>query len=502
MNKKHVKGWLKHWDFILLDVLALQAAFFLAYWLIHGLRSPFSTPAFRLLDTLFLIGQLLVVLFTANYSGILRRSKYEELYAVARYAVALLAVVTVYLFASKRGDSVSRLQTGLTTALFFVGDWAARVVWKRHVRRRIIRNRETNSLVVVTSARLARDVLKNLYRNNTYCDFHVSRVVLLDPELPPDFPETLSIGGDEDDKLRVYQEPEYAPPVSLLNEETVRELSHDWVDEVFLFQPDDMLPPMKLMEDLMTMGITVNYTTEAIDRWPNTDLRKMGRYKVLTIGHRFASAGALAIKRVADILGGLVGCVFTGIVFLFVAPAIYRADPGPIFFTQERIGQNGKRFKIHKFRSMYMDAEARKAELMERNKMQGLMFKVDDDPRIIGSEKKDKDGKPRGIGNFIRNTSLDEFPQFYDCLIGNLSLVGWRPATVDEWNQYGLQHRIRASMKPGITGMWQVSGRSKITDFDEVVRLDREYIENWSLGLDLKILLKTVVVVLKRQGAE
>jgi lipopolysaccharide/colanic/teichoic acid biosynthesis glycosyltransferase len=151
---------------------------------------------------------------------------------------------------------------------------------------------------------------------------------------------------------------------------------------------------------------------------------------------------------------------------------------------------------------MYLDAEERKAELMKQNKMQGLMFKMDDDPRIIGSEKKGKDGKPKGIGNFIRRTSIDEFPQFFNVLIGNMSLVGWRPCTLNEWKEYNLEHRSRAGMKPGITGMWQVSGRSEITDFDEVVKLDQEYIENWSLLLDFKILLKTVAVVAKREGAE
>ena len=239
------------------------------------------------------------------------------------------------------------------------------------------------------------------------------------------------------------------------------------------------------------------------DRWPNTDVRKLGEYKVLTNSVRFANAGQLAIKRIMDVLGGLVGCLFTGILCIFIAPAIYIADPGPIFFTQERVGQNGKIFKLHKFRSMYMDAEARKAELMEKNKIKdGMMFKLDDDPRIIGSEKKNKDGKPIGIGNIIREWSLDEFPQFFDVLIGNMSLVGWRPCTLEEWKQYNLQHRIRASMKPGITGMWQVSGRSQITDFDEVVRLDREYIENWDILLDIRILIKTLAVVLGRQGAE
>lgn len=122
-----------------------------------------------------------------------------------------------------------------------------------------------------------------------------------------------------------------------------------------------------------------------------------------------------------------------------------------------------------------MDAEERKAELMSQNKMEGLMFKMDYDPRIIGSEKKDKNGNPKGIGNFIRKTSLDEFPQFWNVLKGDMSLVGTRPPTVDEWEKYELHHRSRMSIKPGITGMWQASGRSDITDFEEVVKLDTEY---------------------------
>ena len=131
-----------------------------------------------------------------------------------------------------------------------------------------------------------------------------------------------------------------------------------------------------------------------------------------------------------------------------------------------------------------------------------MMFKMDDDPRIIGSEKKDKNGKPRGIGNFIRRTSLDEFPQFWNVLKGDMSLVGTRPPTLDEWEKYDLHHRVRMSIKPGITGLWQISGRSDITDFEEVVRLDREYIQNWSIWLDFKILFKTVGVVLRHEGAE
>ena len=258
------------------------------------------------------------------------------------------------------------------------------------------------------------------------------------------------------------------------------------------------------MNGLMTMGITMYYSMTALNdnRWPAVDLQKLGSYKVITNSVKFISAGWLILKRIIDILGGLVGCVFTLLLTIIIGPLIYFKDPGPIFFKQVRIGRNGKPFKIYKFRSMYMDAEERKATLMSQNKMQGLMFKMDDDPRIIGSEKKGKDGRPKGIGNFIRNTSIDEFPQFFNVVLGNMSLVGWRPCTRNEWEQYNLEHRSRAGMKPGITGMWQVSGRSKIKDFDEVVRLDQEYIENWSILLDIKILVKTFVVVIKRDGAE
>jgi len=150
-----------------------------------------------------------------------------------------------------------------------------------------------------------------------------------------------------------------------------------------------------------------------------------------------------------------------------------------------------------------MDAEERKAAFMEQNKIEGgLMFKMDDDPRIIGSEKKDKNGKPIGLGNRLRSASLDEWPQMLNVLKGDMSLVGTRPPTKNEFLLYSLHHRTRMTIKPGVTGLWQVSGRSEITDFEEVVRLDREYIENWSILLDIKILAKTVLVVLKGRGAE
>jgi exopolysaccharide biosynthesis polyprenyl glycosylphosphotransferase len=239
------------------------------------------------------------------------------------------------------------------------------------------------------------------------------------------------------------------------------------------------------------MGLTIHKViAETPPMSRDTIVEEFSGYTVLTTSINMASARHLFIKRVMDIAGGLVGVIITGILVILLGPVIYIKSPGPIFFSQERIGKNGRRFKIYKFRSMYMDAEERKKELMDQNEMQGLMFKMENDPRII-----------KGIGNFIRDTSLDEFPQFWNVLKGDMSLVGTRPPTVEEYEQYDAHHKRRMATKPGITGMWQVSGRSDITDFEEVVALDTKYIMEWSLKLDLKILLKTVLVVLKRDGS-
>lgn len=200
--------------------------------------------------------------------------------------------------------------------------------------------------------------------------------------------------------------------------------------------------------------------------------------------------------------GGAVGSLLTVGLTVILGPMIYAASPGPIFFKQLRIGENGRRFYIYKFRSMYMDAEKRKKEVAAAEGQQDhLMFKMEHDPRIIGQVQRPDGTWKKGIGGWIRDLSLDEFPQFFNVLKGDMSLVGTRPPTLDEWERYEPYHRGRMSTKPGITGLWQVSGRSKIRDFNQVVQLDREYIENWSLRRDINILLRTVWVVLTRKGA-
>ena len=204
-------------------------------------------------------------------------------------------------------------------------------------------------------------------------------------------------------------------------------------------------------------------------------------------------------KRTFDIFFSGTAIVCLSPFLIVTALAIRIESKGPIIYKSKRVGSNYDIFDFLKFRSMYMDAEERKKELMKQNEMKGLMFKMENDPRIIGSG---ADGSKHGLGWFIRKTSLDEFPQFWNVLKGDMSLVGTRPPTVDEWKQYEPYHRGRLAVKPGLTGMWQVSGRSDITDFEEVVKLDMEYVKNWNIGMDIKMLLKTVGVVLKGSGSK
>ena len=289
------------------------------------------------------------------------------------------------------------------------------------------------------------------------------------------------------------------------NADTVADyVCREWVDEVFVNLPDDAPYPEMLLNQLTEMGAVVHMklakTSNLIGE--KKFVERLGIYTVLTTSINYVTAKQLFMKRALDILGGLVGCLITLILTVILGPLIYIQSPGPIFFSQVRVGKNGKKFKIYKFRSMYMDAEERKKELMKQNRVKdGMMFKLEWDPRIIGTKKLPDGTIKKGIGNIIRDFSLDEFPQFFNVLKGDMSLVGTRPPTVDEWDKYDLHHRARLATKPGITGMWQVSGRSNITDFEDVVKLDRQYIAEWNFALDIKILFKTVLVVFKRDGA-
>jgi exopolysaccharide biosynthesis polyprenyl glycosylphosphotransferase len=194
-------------------------------------------------------------------------------------------------------------------------------------------------------------------------------------------------------------------------------------------------------------------------------------------------------KRIFDIAGAFAGLLIMAVLFPFLFAAIKLGSPGPVFFKQERVGRNGKRFPIYKFRSMIVDAEEQKRLLLDKNELRGAVFKIRDDPRVTA------------VGRFMRKFSIDELPQFFNVLRGDMSLVGTRPPTPDEVRNYQKWHYRRMSIRPGLTGLWQVSGRNRIQDFNDIVRLDLKYIDSWSMWLDIKILFKTLFVIFQRDAA-
>ncbi|BBO85857.1 hypothetical protein DSCO28_64230 [Desulfosarcina ovata subsp. sediminis] len=201
------------------------------------------------------------------------------------------------------------------------------------------------------------------------------------------------------------------------------------------------------------------------------------------------NAAGLLYKRLLDIAGGLVGCLLFLLMYPFIAVAIKLDSKGPVLFRQKRMGQHGRVFELIKFRTMCADAEAKKVELLKHNQMNGAIFKLKNDPRITR------------VGRFLRKSSLDEFPEFINVLKGEMSLVGTRPPTLEEVEKYQPEHLRLISAKPGLTGMWQVSGRNKITDFEKIVELDCQYLDSWRFFDDLKIILQTIIIVLQRKGA-
>lgn len=481
MYRRRTSGILRHMDFMILDVICLEVSFAIAYVLRHGWDVYHSKLPVLYLNIVivFLMVSLIEALLSTPFNNILKRGHYIEFLYTIRHMTVVTIMQMVYLYMSQQGEKYSRAVFVLTWVIGIVLTYTVREIWKWVVCRSLIKdNSKTQSMIIITTSNEAADLTDNLltYGKGKY---QIKGLCIVDREMT----------GEEISGIEVVAS----------DSEILDYLCRTWVDEVFLSMGEGYESiEEKTVEDCLMMGITVHQILAKVISEPGKVqmVEKMNDYTVLSSAINTASLLEFTIKRLMDIVGSILGLILTAILFIFVAPAIYIKSPGPIFFKQWRVGKNGKKFQIYKFRSMYLDAEERKAELMAQNKVKdGMMFKMENDPRIIGGE------KGKGIGNFIRNTSIDEFPQFFNILKGDMSLVGTRPPTVDEWEKYKLHHRARLAIKPGLTGKWQVSGRSEITNFEEVVKLDTEYIMNWSIGKDIKILLKTVAVVFRRDGS-
>ena len=481
MYRKKNYECLKHLDFEILDIICLEIAFMVAYFFRHvGLNFYMAKLYMRLCIVLVVI-DIAVLFFTNNYKGIIQRNHWQELIAVAQHITIVEFLLLLFEYLAQETAILSR-------TVFLVSWWLAialcficRCTWKNFVRRRVMSEKNQASMLLITTENRLGELAAKLRQKN-YREFRIGSVSILDDN---------AYGKDNIIEANI--------PIIYGKDSLLEYIRQNVVDEVFIDVYQDKKQLTELTDIFLQMGIVVHVGMGFLpENLPNAFMERIGEADAITASINTATGWQLSVKRITDIVGAIVGLAIMGVAFIFVAPIIKKQSPGPVFFKQKRVGKNGRTFYIYKFRSMYMDAEERKKELMAQNEMQGLMFKMDNDPRIIGSEK----GPGKGIGNFIRKTSIDELPQFWNILKGDMSLIGTRPPTVNEYEQYDLHHKIRLSMKPGLTGMWQVSGRSDITDFEEVVRLDTEYIEHWSIGLDLKILFKTIKVVFEGEGSK
>ena len=458
---------------LIIDIIAIWISSGIAF----GLRYGFFYGRNSHIDQLWQISLITLSYIIINFISdinyhFFRRGYFEELISIIHYqSIFTISWILILFLVHKTGD-LSRLVFGYFIITNIILTFLLRILFKQYMTCIYKKSKYSSRLLLVTSSSQIETVIKNLIGYNEWNRILIG-IVLTDKSMIGEAICGLPVVSDKDTLL------DYV-------------VHHD-VDEVFINDSNLMQDTVlhNWISELEKMGVIVDLNIDIFNISSNGKkvLNRVGKYAVVTFARNIFSNRQILAKRILDIAGSLIGLILLVIATIFVAPAIKLDSPGPVFFGQTRIGKNGRKFTFYKFRSMYQDAEKRKKELMEKNEVKGFMFKIEDDPRITR------------VGRFLRNTSIDELPQFWNVLRGDMSLVGTRPPTVDEFERYEAKHKCRLSMTPGLTGLWQISGRSDIKDFDEVVKLDMQYIDNWSVLQDIKILILTVWVVLVRRGS-
>ena len=391
------------------DAIALIMSYYMSgfIWLMEIRNNTFSYVMKVLNGNIvtIIIAVLIAALFCNIKGDVLNRGKFEELASVMKKSLISSAVIAVYELLSKTAQGVPRSVYVIT---FFMGTvlmFLLRMLVKVYMKHRN-GGKRTNSILVITIKNRAEDTLSKAAARNDWMR-RIDGIVITDEDMTGQ-----SIEGF---------------PVVANVHSMMRYIKNEIVDEVFIdvdYKTRESIKPMVM--ELEDMGVIVNLKLEILDSYKDFDCKLgfIGSVPVITFANRIYDWKGMLVKRCIDILGAIVGLIVMFIAMIFVGPAIMIESPGPIFFKQKRVGKNGRYFEIYKFRSMYMDAEERKKDLMAQNEMSGLMFKMKDDPRITK------------VGKFIRKTSIDELPQFINVLKGDMSLVGTRPPTVAEFKQY------------------------------------------------------------------
>jgi len=446
---------------ILLDLLLLCGLVPVAHWL-HDLWLPAAAPLgeYWLPTLIMLVAWLASARFLAVYRGD-TRSLSEELSRALRALAATALSLAVLAFLAKHRE-VSRVVTLLFFGLASLGLPALRLA------SRVLRwaPRPPRYYALVGGGPLAAEIL---LETTSHPEWGLKLAGCIAEDGFPVDPNFVVLGK-----------------VS----EIGRVLEEHVLDEVVFAVPRERLTAME--PAILTCeeeGVSVRISLDVLRVGPaNMTVADLGGLPMLTFTRTPTDELSLAVKRAFDVVVSATALVLLAPLLLGVAVAIRLDSPGPVFFRQRRVGLHGRLFDILKFRSMRLDAEAMQAALRVRNEMSGPVFKMADDPRVTR------------VGRFIRRTSIDELPQFWNVLVGQMSVVGPRPPIPSEVAQYRRWHRRRLSVRPGITCVWQISGRNDI-DFEHWMELDLEYIDHWSLAYDLRIFLKTIPAVLGARGA-
>lgn len=454
------------------DLISICLSYALAI-LTRGIQKDFMRATqYYLLILFFAIILCLLSYVLLNWNAkFISRGSLAEFFFVLKYDVTLGAGLGVFLFLTQKAQDFSRLAFVYFMIYNLILTYLFHLAVKYFLTKVYMRSNSSYKMMVITESHYVKELLQRL-KSETEWSHQITALAVMDSDMT----------GQE-----FHHVPVVAGKDNLF--EHINELV---LDEVFIYLPEFNNKELGAMiEQFELAGITVHVKIDPFDHLiSHKTSETFAGLTVLTYSISDFDFHRLMVKRVIDLAGAFVGILITIVILPFVALAIKLDSPGPVFYRQKRIGLNGRAFYLYKFRSMYTDADEKKDSLKGKNEMDGPMFKVTDDPRVTR------------VGRFLRKSSIDEFPQFFNILTGNMSLVGTRPPTPDEYAQYKLQYRRRLSIKPGLTGLWQVSGRSDIKSFEEVLKLDLHYIDNWSLVLDIRILLQTIVVLFNQRGAK
>ena len=451
MYRKKGRGWTKHIDFMLLDVLCMQIAFIVSYIWRFGPGNPYTDKDYRILAAAFLLIDFFVEIVSDAFKNVLKRGYLDELIATCKHVVLVEIITTFFLFTTQMGEIYSRMSYYIMIPIYILVSYSGRVVLKNIIKKRGFASSK-KSLFVIAPEKLLEETLQGLKENG----FGYTQIV--------------AAATDADLKGKTICE----IPIVANHDGIVDYACEEWVDEVLIPSCAESEYPYEMADIFLEMGIAVHrgITKNKAMSGNFNQIEKIGDYTVITASMNYASTSQLVAKRAMDILGGLVGCLITMLVTIFVAPAIYIASPGPIFFSQERIGRNGRKFKMYKFRSMGVQDPKKEAK----------EWTTKNDVRVTP------------VGRVIRKTSLDELPQLFNVLKGDMSLVGPRPERpqfVEKFKEEIPRYMVKHQVRPGLTGWAQVNGYRGDTSIKKRIEHDLYYIENWTLGFDFKIIFLT-----------